>query len=851
MLEFFDINNGNIFHIDSFDETIYNEAPYTFWFENGQSTNLNYILKVGFITDIPIAKIECDSEVFSLLKLDQNAISYIHDHQEEINAKQYIDLELLKTNSLTLNGFAYENYYIYMIYILARSEYEGEFRDDFYITINRERMRFEVGADFYNKNEILKSNLQNFESDLPESIQRAIYDIDVHEEANDNIVLNRKYKELLMKYWDIVANRGSYNSLLNSLAWFEWGDMTRIEEIWERHQMNFKDYIITELNRELDQETLTQLYNHAKTTYIGLYTALSKLIIEEDGTIMYQDEDKKQFMPEPMPLLRSLISKWSVEDLMLKMTLLGNFYKTYFMPIHLDLIHSTVENWVFTYAYKLLCVAGINRNDFRLMGDSFILTHADKVQICQWDGRTYTNTLFKQPTISIVQGAQGAQGIPTINPVFGFDTSIHEDPLMSYNTQGAQGLYFNPLQYFYGGSTGKVDFHATIYAEDIDDRIYYQRLTYCSSTDHYGEVIDNSIVNPVHSFIRDSISEVQPGKIICVNSEWIRLGLDHNTLLNIETVDGDIVIVSEEDIVDENYLSYGDVPTYEYHLMFDFDFTMGFRYAGNYILTFEFRTTSGNSFIKRTEVEVEDTARDHIELYFVQGKSEVDISDANWYRASQMMRRTDSIYREHSVLVSKYNMSGDQGRPGYNRTIIANYTNDLGELPETDFLWIDVPDSESHVGYNRIIGICKKFYGYDEDVVLDIPSDWEVLVDQYRFHPFMHDLVSFDSEEDIEGYRSKVLTGDELMYVVPQLDYSRKIDDCTWTFINESTGKSYKSYLVEYPNKNKVKGGMIGSFVDTYNESVLEPGYYTIILTYRKGGIEQQYLRRSAFLISK
>ena len=32
---------------------------------------------------------------------------------------------------------------------------------------------------------------------------------------------------------------------------------------------------------------------------------------------------------------------------MLKMTLLGNYFSTYFMPIHLDLLYSSVENIIF------------------------------------------------------------------------------------------------------------------------------------------------------------------------------------------------------------------------------------------------------------------------------------------------------------------------------------------------------------------------------------------------------------------------------------------------------------------------------------------------------------------------
>ena len=63
------------------------------------------------------------------------------------------------------------------------------------------------------------------------------------------------------------------------------------------------------------------------------------------------------------PVLEFISSKWSFNDLSLKMSLLGKFYEEFFMPIHLDLIHSTIEDIVFTNIIKVNQSAKLDRTD--------------------------------------------------------------------------------------------------------------------------------------------------------------------------------------------------------------------------------------------------------------------------------------------------------------------------------------------------------------------------------------------------------------------------------------------------------------------------------------------------------
>lgn len=74
--------------------------------------------------------------------------------------------------------------------------------------------------------------------------------------------------------------------------------------------------------------------------------------------------DNLNILPEPIPQLEQVVTIYNKEELALKMALLGNFFATYFMPIHLDLIHSTIENIVFTNTIKMIDFNLFSRVDY-------------------------------------------------------------------------------------------------------------------------------------------------------------------------------------------------------------------------------------------------------------------------------------------------------------------------------------------------------------------------------------------------------------------------------------------------------------------------------------------------------
>lgn len=315
MIQFIDIETNRVFD---------GGKPYVHWFKGQQSINLYYSLPILFICDTKNAniKINKESKIFDL----------ISNPNSEIDFKNQIYKELDLTPSLYYGGK-----YIYLFYIVGRTTAAGEYIESFYIN----NVEFEVGMDCYSEDETLSINASNFGIELPDAIQKSIYDYNVHDNIKDNILYNRKLKELLTNYWDLMACRGSYKSLINSLKWFEWGNRVKLKEIWSQNENNKLIYSINDLHDILNPQFSDIINNFSKTTYISLYYALQQ--ISPDSV----DDEKN-------PILYQTISKWSIDDISLKMSMLGDFFETYFLPIHLNILHSTIESIVFSNNIKII-----------------------------------------------------------------------------------------------------------------------------------------------------------------------------------------------------------------------------------------------------------------------------------------------------------------------------------------------------------------------------------------------------------------------------------------------------------------------------------------------------------------
>lgn len=328
MIRFIDLNNGYLYD---------GVSPYVHWFPGQQSTDLIYTHKICILTNVSTIKLKLDSDVFNLI--DPSKLN-----GTDLKFQNIITKQLTSTSDEIVQGCS-----MHMIYVAAQSKNPGEYRTELNVNTGIKNYTIQLGADFHMENESLYINLSNMGVELPDSIQKSLYDVNVRECNRDNITLNRKMKELLSNYWDVIANKGSYKSLLNSLKWFEWGDLIKIREIWKHDDFGRIVYDDRSLCSILEDKYLDTLKGFTKTTNLALYVAKQEII---EG--YYDNEKNPQLYDIYDEYISKKIPKWAEDDLMLKLSMLGNFYETYFMPIHLNLLHSTIENVVYTNTIKIL-----------------------------------------------------------------------------------------------------------------------------------------------------------------------------------------------------------------------------------------------------------------------------------------------------------------------------------------------------------------------------------------------------------------------------------------------------------------------------------------------------------------
>ena len=335
---------GIPYNTDSYTDSYGDKRNYRFYFDDNQSINIIYQKRLFFISD---------KERVSIEILDtpptKNTVFFLFDY---ITAPT--KLEDIKESKIVSTGAPIGDKYLHYVNIGSCSESEGEFIEN--IKIDNEI--FEIAADFHGQDESLEILLHNQGVTLPKDIIRSLYDTNIHEKYIDWVVLNRKYKELLLNIMDIVYKKGSYKSLVSSLGWFEYGDMIKLNEYWSDsslHTLHQKD--ISTIYTPMIEEMMKM---YMKTTSISLEYMLDEYdleyIADNNGEVIDKrfkyDKDGIDLTVPILKDINEIQRKWSINDIALKMTLLGNYFSTYFMPIHMDLLFSSIENLVFTTPAK-------------------------------------------------------------------------------------------------------------------------------------------------------------------------------------------------------------------------------------------------------------------------------------------------------------------------------------------------------------------------------------------------------------------------------------------------------------------------------------------------------------------
>lgn len=404
---------------------------YIFWFKEKTSVNLFNTKKIFVLSSLENLTVSCEKNQDKIELVDSNDFINMSDEKYILNNNIHT---VTSYNSKGNKIGEIDEYlplsqaYLHCIYFIAHSDIPGIFEVDFNINNNN----YKIACDFDEKEESLGINLNNMGVNFPDLITSAINTTDPEEIFPDQNLLNIKLKELLFEYMHIIGNMGSYDSLINGLKWFGYGDNIKIYEFWKNSLS--KKYDISDIQDRL-YETLNYLIKYyQKTTYIALFYLLNRIKRDNNNNIIYEKEniytdkmrwaefiappgqseldmpegtpewfnftnlpisspipdnwphwhkfikgrDNGSFLPEPVPVLDEVSWNYNLYELYLKMSLLSKYFQKYFMPVHLDLYDVISTTSVFKTIKNLQYGKYTQLNNVNIMGlDNISYTNID------------------------------------------------------------------------------------------------------------------------------------------------------------------------------------------------------------------------------------------------------------------------------------------------------------------------------------------------------------------------------------------------------------------------------------------------------------------------------------------
>lgn len=752
MIRFVDLNTGNTFD---------GKFPYVFWLDGEQSTNIIYSKPICFISNDQDVQVSIEkNEVFHIINPDE----LLNSDVESIYGFEYKNISSLeKLTNYTSIGTPHHNYFVHIIYILASAKQAGEYK----VNINIDGDEYVVGGDFYGENEALYINLSNNGVEIPEIVQKALYEVNVHEDNRDNIIINRKWKELLSNFWDIIANKGSYKSLYNSLEWFEYGDKLKICELWKNNETG--KYFEKEIQELLAENYFETLNNFSKTTYISLYHALEEPELN-DGKVVLDNEKN--------PSLKYIASKWSVQDLALKLSMLGAFYETYFMPIHMDLIHATIEDVVYTNTFKLINGACADREDYIYSFDDITCNVKDGSVYRLGEVKCYVgrNTLFGLSYEDYIKD----------KIIMGVQTTI---PKLEPNTPKPEG------------------------GSDEPDSAQLERAAYSAQLYHeIGAVADFNIgINLVD------------GDYIKKETLIYKFNDKCKTTTNYKILNGDIrfqLLCPEEG---------------EYDVRLQFDSAAGKVFVKRIKFSvIDYNSVSLNIYkIQNVQIPTDSMLDRNSELnnYILSLRKITGNSNAIQYIPAHIGNLNKSEFKWKGVCLNHLLIiHGDL------RELLSS-----PEFEKFGSVFFDVVKNHYFIRYRKDIYGKVKYTICISRVFGFTPTDNENIYSLYKFFkedvkgkpyfyrednifiPQFHKLIKFGPLEydKIKSLKHYTITDEDTLCVIPDLSYGKHIDGFDWEFINVSTGKTIGLKYTKEP------------FIANNKPYPLEPGYYNIRFNYK------------------
>lgn len=421
----------------------YEENEYTFWIDSKKLDKLsvnNYYCRSIYLV-IPFSdlgdssfddnvdvSISIDSNKFWLIST--NDIQDIVDNGKSINEYFKYDLDedhvrkTLSNDDLTIlvfseskessvdrvdssllskNPWPKESVALIPFYVICNSEDEGTWLTNILIhvsnkndsdVIDEDWCPITVGGEFVEQNEALYINGTNLGIELPKDMFRSIWQCSfINNEFNESIY-NQKLKEYLMNYMSIKGELGNYNSAIDSLKWFGYGDKITISKLLQTDNNMKVQFVRDYFN--VNTDILESFKKFKNSTYISLTIKEN----DENGDIETQHISDDGPWGENTPVLEDLFSKnvevrydynnekfkylkpyydFTFYELALKLSCLKYYYKKYFLPIHLGIHSATIAHKVYANDVKMANFA----SNSMLVEDP--ISTFDKSQVVFWN----------------------------------------------------------------------------------------------------------------------------------------------------------------------------------------------------------------------------------------------------------------------------------------------------------------------------------------------------------------------------------------------------------------------------------------------------------------------------------
>lgn len=840
MIKFIDLESGSLY------DGVKKSDNYIFWFPGEQSVDLIYTHKICFIKDEGTAVVSIPrNPIYTFINLTGS-----NDQVLDLN-----NIKLPQGVNVILEGNYFRGSYVYMLYIMASSKVLGECIEDFYI----DGELYSIGADFYGENEELTIGMLNNGLEIPTAIQRAIYGVDIEECKDDNILLNRKWKELLSNYWDLIANKGSYKSLYNTLKWFEYGDTLKLYEVWKRYDKSRVKFEVRDIQEILGDKYFESMQSTVKTTYIAIYLALEEFVKDSNDGIKYDNELN--------PLLQRISYDWSKDELSLKLALLANFYQTYFMPIHLDLVHATIEDVVFTNTFKSITSSLMNREDFILNYSDFRcnVKDGDEYQIKTVKCFTGPQTLFgrrinidiinenRRPYLSFFERKRNIEA--DINDVQEVINETNLTIIDIDNTLFAIEEEINVLQ---------PEIEANPSAPNIGDLVARLKELYSDFGLHsdrkQAAMSDLEFYNNNLHQYQTALDEVQTR----IDDVDIDLYTERTTPLGVSLTPnvGFSVIDDEYEYINyslQRYISTGVIVEFDTHIPLsqndyikrstlcingekfedykkigtsDLKFNILFTEPGEKSLKLMFETVSGMVYVKSLKINIVDECKCGIKVYKIKsliGELPHPFNRENKLNNYYFSRQIDSLNDTTAPFIQYIPTSHTDGvklnhllilAPGWDQAglptnIITNHYHTIGRELEDGSIYT--------------ICISKEFwYDYDIDVVNELDMLGYVYRNDYIFIPEYHDLheLGYTSSKH-PSFEDFIITDKDALCIIPDISFGKAITGYEWEFINNSDPLN---------SSIRLDRSIKEPFVASPNKEFLKPGYYDIVFRYRLSG---------------